>query len=276
MLAFGHDLSGMSALHFLRDAALGAKTKQWFKIRGGNDRLPAAFAAVLSDRIRYGAAVVRWQQDERSARATYLRDRTPVTVSGDYLVCAIPASLFRDIEVTPPLPAAKRLALTELGSLPMARVFLQTTRRFWLDRGETGWAATDDPMDIWDYTRDQHGSRGILGAYLSGRIAHEVTALEPRGRGRFVLERMERAHPGTTAHFEGSASHSWIDDPWARGAGAEFHAGQISRHYQVLRTSDARIYFAGEYTSPWSSWMNGALESGHRVARDIIARDMHA
>ena len=273
MLAFGHDLSGMSALHLLRDVAVGSSTKQWFKIRGGNDRLPAAMAAALSDRIRYGAAVVRLQQDDEAARVTYLRDRTPVTIAGDYVVCAIPAALFRTIEVAPELPAAKRAALTELGSLPMARVFLQTKRRFWLDRGETGWAATDDPMDVWDYTRDQPGGRGILGAYLSGGIAERVTKLEGGERGRFVLARMERAHPGTTEHFEGSASQSWIDDPWARGAGAEFQAGQLSRYYHVLREPAGRLFFAGEYTSPWSGWMNGGLESGQRAAREIRARD---
>jgi monoamine oxidase len=273
MVAFGHDLSGMSTLHFLRDTVVSTTTRQWFKIRGGNDLLPAALAATLSGNIRYGAAVVRLQQSDTSVQVTYLRDQTPVTIAGDYILCTIPAAVMRSLEVSPELPAAKRAALNELGALPMARVHLQTRKRFWLERGETGWAATDDPMDIWDYSRDQPGQRGILGAYLSGAIAHTVTALGTRERGRFVLERMERVHPGVTEHFEGSASHSWIDDPWARGAAAEFAPGQMSRHYQTLRAPVGRIYFAGEYTSPWSGWMNGALESGHRAADALVGRD---
>jgi monoamine oxidase len=273
LIGLGHDLSGMSALHLLRDAALGAKTRQWFKIRGGNDRLPAALAATLSDSIRYGAPVVRLQQTDASVQVTYLRDRTPVTLAGSYVVCTVPAAVMRAVEVSPELPAAKRAALQDLGSLPMARVHLQTRRRFWLERGESGWAQTDDPMDIWDYSRDQPGRRGILGAYLSGAIAHKVTAMASPDRGRFVLERMERVHPGVTEDFETSASYSWIDDPWARGASAEFAPGQMSRLYQTLRAPVGRIYFAGEYTSPWSGWMNGALESGHRAADAIIARE---
>jgi monoamine oxidase len=204
---------------------------------------------------------------------TYLRDRTPVTLAGSYVVCTVPAAVMRAVEVSPELPAAKRAALQDLGSLPMARVHLQTRRRFWLERGESGWAQTDDPMDIWDYSRDQPGRRGILGAYLSGAIAHKVTAMASPDRGRFVLERMERVHPGVTEDFETSASYSWIDDPWARGASAEFAPGQMSRLYQTLRAPVGRIYFAGEYTSPWSGWMNGALESGHRAADAIIARE---
>lgn len=272
MVAFGHDLSAMSTLHLLRDTAVGAKTRQWFKIRGGNDRLPGAFAAALAENIRYGAAVVRLEQDDSGVRVTYLRNRAPVTVSGDYIVCTVPASVMKSVEIRPALPDVKRTAVHELGSLPMARVHLQTARRFWLERGETGWGATDDPMDVWDYSRDQPGRRGILGAYLSGRIAETVTGLDPESRERFVLERMERLHPGATEHFEVGASYSWIDDPWARGAGAEFHPGQLTRYYQALRAPEGRIYFAGEYTSPWSGWMNGGLESGERVAALIASR----
>ena len=272
MIAFGHDLKSMSALHLLRDTAVGMRTRQWFKIRGGNDRLPAALAASLAGDIRYGAAVVRLEQDDHRVRVTYLRDRTPVTVAGDYIVCAIPASVVKHVEISPALPEPKRTALLDLGSLSMARVHLQTNRRFWLDRGDTGWGATDDPMDVWDYSRDQPGRRGILGAYLSGQIAETVTGLNASSRGRFVLERMERLHPGVTEHFEVSASYSWIDDPWARGASADFHTGQMTRYYQALRAPEGRIYFAGEYTSPWGGWMNGGLESGERVAAQIARR----
>ena len=272
MVAFGHDLSGMSALHLLRDAALGAKTRVWFKVRGGNDRLPAALASALSREIRYGAPVVRLEQNDSSVRVTYLSGGSPATLDGSYIVCALPASVMGSVEIRPELPHAKRTALQELGSLAMARVHLQTARRFWLERGETGWATTDDPMDVWDYSRDQPGQRGILGAYLSGAIAERVTRVGQQERGHFVLERMERAHPGVTEHFETSGSHSWLDDPWARGAGARFGPGQLSRHYGALRAPAGRIIFAGEYTSPWSGWMNGGLESGERAAAAVAAR----
>jgi monoamine oxidase len=74
------------------------------------------------------------------------------------------------------------------------------------------------------------------------------------------------------AHFEGSASYSWVTDPWALGAAAEFKAGQLSRFYGPLRAPKGRIHFAGEHTSPWSGWMNGGHESGSRAAAEIITR----
>jgi monoamine oxidase len=272
MVALGHDLADMSALMFLRDAALGMATKQWFKIRGGNDLLPQAMAKGLAERIWYGAPVVRVEQDSSAVRVTYLRGETPVTIGGDYVVWAIPLPVMRRVEVAPALSTIKRAAIDEVGSLAMARVFLQSRRRFWLERGETGWGTTDDPIDVWDYTRDQPGVRGILGAYTSGGMARQVTALESSKRGPFVLEMMERLHPGIREHYEGGSSYSWIDDRWALGAAAEFQAGQLSKYYAPLRVSEGRFYFAGEHTSPWSGWMNGGLESGHRVAAEIQTR----
>jgi monoamine oxidase len=271
MIALGHDLEGMSTLQFLRDIALGASTKQFFKIRSGNDQLPKAFAATLTEKIHYGAAVTRIEQDDTSVRVAFQRGASPVTVTGDYLICTLPAPVLRSVEIVPSLPASKRAAIDQVGGLAMARVFLQTRRRFWLERGESGWASTDDPIDVWDYTRDQPGVRGILGAYTSGRMARRLTTMEPTARGPLVLEMMERVHPSTREHFEVSASYSWVNDPWALGAAAEFNPGQLSAHYQALRTPEGRIHFAGEHTSPWSGWMNGGLESGIRAAVEIQA-----
>jgi monoamine oxidase len=261
MVAFGHHLEGMSAAMFMRDAALGAATKQWFKIRGGNDLLPGGLAAKLASKIRYGSPVVRIDQDSTSVTATYLRGNLPVRVKGDRLICAMPLAVMRRVEI-PSLSHARRAAIDQL----------QASRRFWLERGETGWGASDDPIDVWDYTRDQPGVRGILGAYTSGRMAHQVTALDKAARGPFVLEMRDRIHPGMREHYEGSASYSWLEDPWALGAGVEFKAGQFSKYYSLLRQPEGRIHFAGEYTSPWAGWMNGGLESGERAAAEIRAR----
>jgi monoamine oxidase len=269
MIALGHDLEEMSALQFLRDAALGARTKQWFKIRGGNDLLPKAFSTALADKIRYGARVTRIEQDPRSVRVTYHSADVPVTAVGGYAVCTLPIPTLRSVELSPALSPKKRAAIEQIGSLSMARVFLQCRRRFWLERGDSGWGATDDPIDVWDYTRDQPGLRGILGAYTSGRMAHQITKMDSTERGLFVLGMMERLHPGSRENFEVSASHSWITDPFALGAAAAFSSGQLSSHYQALRVPEGRIHFAGEHTSPWNGWMNGGLESGHRAAAEV-------
>jgi monoamine oxidase len=272
MMQVGHDLDGMSALQLLRDTAVGMNTRVWYKIRGGNDQLPKAFAAALATKIQYGAPIVRIEQDSSSAGVVYLHAGAPTRLTADFLVCTIPLPVLRRIELAPAWSPLKRAAIDEVDNLAMARVYLQSRTRFWLDRGESGWGQTDDPIDVWDYTRDQPGTRGILGAYTSGRMARQITARDPAERGPFVLEMMERLHPGIREHYEGTASYSWITDPWVLGAAAEFKSGQLSKYYAALRQPEGRIHFAGEHTSPWNGWMNGGLESGLRVAQEIRRR----
>jgi monoamine oxidase len=40
-----------------------------------------------------------------------------------------------------------------------------------------------------------------------------------------------------------------------------------------VAAAEGRVHFAGEHTSPWTSWMQGAIESGLRAAREIAAAD---
>ena len=42
---------------------------------------------------------------------------------------------------------------------------------------------------------------------------------------------------------------------------------------QCARRAEGRVHFAGEHTSLWIAYMNGALESGERAASEILQAD---
>ena len=64
---------------------------------------------------------------------------------------------------------------------------------------------------------------------------------------------------------------AWPEEAWTE-AGYSFPApGQITAFGPALREGIGRLHFAGEHTSIWIAWMNGALESGERAAREIMA-----
>jgi monoamine oxidase len=69
--------------------------------------------------------------------------------------------------------------------------------------------------------------------------------------------------------FESGLSHIWHEDEWARGAFAYFEPGQMATLLPIAQQPEGRIHFAGEHTSAWHGWMNGALESGNRAAEEI-------
>lgn len=260
----------VSALDLLREAAHRQERKQSFTIRGGTDRLPRALAARVADRIHYGTPVIRIEQNASSVRAVALQGKTARPFAADRLVCTIPFSVLRRVEVGPSFTPQKRAAIAQLEYTSVARVFVQTRTRFWVDEGLSGNASTDLPvMGVYERTINQAGTRGILESYTAGANARRLTQLSERDRLASVLAGMAKVFPRIADQYEGGASKSWDDDEWSRGAYAWFRPGQMTAMLPHIASAEGRIHFAGEHTSSSPGWMEGALESAERVTREI-------
>jgi monoamine oxidase len=67
-------------------------------------------------------------------------------------------------------------------------------------------------------------------------------------------------------------AHDWVGDPYTRGTWTVLRPGQVHAAWSALREPEGRIHFAGAHTAlRWPSFMDGAIESGFRVA-DEVAR----
>ena len=80
---------------------------------------------------------------------------------------------------------------------------------------------------------------------------------------------MENIIPEIRQYFEGGISKLWDEDPWARGASSWYKPGQMSELWPHVPGPEGRVHFAGDHTSAWIRWMQGALESGNRAAREV-------
>ncbi len=258
-----------SALDFLRDDLGHRGAKHLSKIRGGNDLLPKALAALLADRIHYASPVVRIEQDARSVRAICAQAGATRTHSADRLICAIPFSCLGQVETAPAFSPEKQNAIRQLHYDPVVRVYCQTRSRFWAAEGLSGFANTDHPTEIWHPTFDQPGKRGILMAYLEDGLTRRVAAMPAAERVRFGIEAMEKVHPRLRENLEDAFSLCWAEQPWARGAYAIFEPGQVTALPAAIQRPEGRMHFAGEHASSWPGWMQGALESGLRAAREV-------
>jgi monoamine oxidase len=260
-----------STLFMLRNQALNHKVNTYYKIRGGNDLLPKAFALKLSEQIRYSAPVVKIQQDSQSVQAMFLSGGSAHTIAGDILICAVPFSVQKNIEVSPPFSLEKQRAIEQLPYLSASKIFLQSQKRFWVDERLSGFAVTDLPISqIWDMTYKQPGTRGILQAFPISLHSRRMTAMTETERITFALENVEKIYPGIRKNYEGGVTYCWDEDPWARGASSYYKPGQISSLLPHVAKPEGRIHFAGEHTSIWiDGWMQGALESGNRVAHEV-------
>jgi monoamine oxidase len=91
-------------------------------------------------------------------------------------------------------------------------------------------------------------------------------------RSSFAAVEVNRVMPGLQDVYETGMSKCWDDDEWARGAFAFCLPGQATTLTPAVARVEGRIHFAGEHTSALTGWMQGALESGLRAAREVNER----
>lgn len=235
------------------------------KIKGGNDNLPKAFARRLAEKISYGSPVVKIEQDANSARVTFLDKGKSQTVSADRVLCALPFSVLRNIDLPTTFPEKKINIIRNLRYASVSRVYLQTKRRTWEEKGLNGFAITSNGVEIWQPTWNQPGPRGILMTYNRPGEAERIAAMKESDRISSTLTQLDGWFPGLQENFERGATKCWIEDEWARGAWS--FVGP--RDLVAASSPVGRIHFAGEHLSPWFSWMQGALDSGLRVVKEI-------
>lgn len=124
------------------------------------------------------------------------------------------------------------------------------------------------PQQIWHFTHDQPGPRGLLVSFLSGPMGDKAGDMEPEARDRLIIDEMERAHPGLKANRKTMHVKIWHKDPWAKGALGLTGPGQICGIPPDAGKPEGRIHFAGEYLSHFQGWIQGALHSGLRAVAE--------
>lgn len=242
------------------------------QIVGGSDRLAQALAARLRGRIVYDAAVTRLRQQEAGVTVTYaIRGGRPRRLQADYLVCAIPLSVLRDIDND--LPGDLQAAIRAVPHSAAGKIGLQFRRRFWEEDDHIFGGAARTDQDIAQIVYPSHGflsRKGVLvGYYIQGAAARPVGDLPPEARLALALEQGGRIHPQYAADFEQAFSVAWHRVPWSRGAWAQMPRELKARLQQPV----GRVYFAGDHLN-LNAWMQGAFESARHVARGIHARAM--
>lgn len=268
---WGEGIASVSALCVLRDSLLQNGSNAHYRFADGVDRLPQAFASALGDRVQTRCRVIAIEQVESQLRIAYLRDGKRETISADRAICALPFWLLREIETPAQWSAGKRAAIAAQRAFSALRTTFQMRSRYWLAHGENGQAQTDlgGISAVYDVGAFQTAKRGLLQTYSGGAQARRLAALPEAERHDEILRALDRVFPGALAQCESAASWSWDAQPHVRGASAWFAPGEMTRHAAHLASVEGRVHFAGDHTSPWIRWMQGALYSGLRAAREV-------
>jgi monoamine oxidase len=242
------------------------------QVVGGMDRLPAALARRLEDRIVYRAAVREIRQSERGVWAIYADAKgRPRRVDADYCVCTIPLPVLNDIQTDLSQPVHAAISAARYDGA--GKIGLQFKRRFWeQDDGIYGgrsWTSQEVGQIIYP-SHGFNGSSGLLVGYFLD-FRGSMRKRPPAERQRLALEQGARIHPQYAAEFASAFSVSWPLVPWSRGSWMS-ETEEAHRVVEALRQPDGRVHFAGDYMTDMSSWMQGAFESARDVAAAIHRR----
>ncbi len=268
------DPEELSLVAFVDQFATTDESAGWsmYRIVGGNDRLPAALAAGLGDRVQFGTELVALSHRGREVRAALKQARTVSQLTCDYVVLAMPATLLRRVPITPALPAQQHDAIARLKYGKATRTLLQFSSRFWRAAGRPRAFGSELPFGaVWEANEDQRGRPGILALLAGGSASDATQTIVARSGMRGLATSLDWLGSGD-ADLLRSQQVVWEADPWARGGYAYFDPAFDPSLRQWLARPFGRLFFAGEHTSfRWQGYMNGAVESGRRAAAEIEA-----
>ncbi len=257
------------ALGAVPDLAYHFGDQNLFRILGGNEQLPQAMAALLdSDRIVLDAPVTAIDQTGPRVKVTVADGRE---FFGDAVISTIPFSVLPEVTVTPGWSAGKRRMFAEMEWDNTVKVIVQTRTPAWLAQGVHGWpmAGGDRSWErVIDITGNEPGGHGNVFFYLNGANAEAEVSRPREVRAQAILEAFQADLPGLLDDVITVQDFAWPEQPWIK---ASFGGPPIGGGWMIAEWTrpEDRLHFAGDFTTMKSGWVEGAIESGLRAARQI-------
>lgn len=261
--------TGSPALGALPDLAYHFGDQNLFRIHGGNQRLPEAMAtAIGQEKIVLGAPVVSLTQDATGVKVTVKDGRS---FQGDYAISTIPFSVLGEVEVRPGWSQGKARMFREFEWSNTVKVVVQTKSPGWLSKGVHGWpmAGSDRPWErVIDITGNEPGGFGSLFFYLNDRNAESYLSRPAATRGEELVRMFQGDLPGLIEDVVTIKEVAWSEQPWIRQS---FGGPPLNGSWMIQEWTrpEGRVHFAGDFTTMKTGWVEGAIESGLRAARQI-------
>ncbi len=270
---YGREMEEQSALNLLY--WFGSDVEAYderYKITDGVQQIPELLAAQYEDRVRYGKVVTSISEDSAGAFTVTFADGTHA--EADFLVCALPFTILRELDVDVEMADVKRRCIDTLGYGTNAKLILPFQTRYWREQGDYGAVLTDSGLQAgWDQTALFPGTFGAFANFTGG--AHGVALGEGSvaEQAEAALAQLEAFWPGIRdAAGNDPVRHHWPSIPTMKGSYSSYLVGQWTGIGGAEPEAIRRMFFCGEHTSyEFQGYMNGAAESGARAASEVIA-----
>jgi monoamine oxidase len=276
-MIFGVEMDELPVLHFLMYANAGGglmrlceieDAAQESRIVGGTQQLAMGLARRLGDSVHLGAPVRRIEQDH--AGVTLRTDAGEVRARR--AVIAVPPAISTKIEFGPELPTARRQLAQRMPMGCTIKCHAVYDRAFWREAGWSGEVVADGNPITAVFDNTTHDGTPALLAFLVGRPARIWSQRTAEERRDMVLSHLARWFGEPARTPVAWVEKDWSEEPWTGGCPIGVPTlGTLTTYGRALRAPVGRLHWAGtETATEWMGFMEGALQSGERVAREIL------
>lgn len=140
---------------------------------------------------------------------------------------------------------------------------------FKLSQVEQGWFATCYKSSPYVFAFSDHNgtkSHGPDGTWCIGFGYNGH--LEDKRDSKAIIEQFKN-NIRPDAEIKLYATHDWINDPYAKGVWSCWGPGSMTKYWQELQKPHGRVIFASaDWADGWRGFVDGAIEMGHKAARD--------
>ncbi|MEV7228187.1 FAD-dependent oxidoreductase [Polymorphospora sp. NPDC051019] len=265
-------LSSGGGLHYLTAFSGGA---QQDRIAGGAHLLADRMAAALARPVRLGTPVTDLRPGDGSHPVRVVGPGLAVRCA--WVVVAVPPGPAARIRSLPPGVRQPPAPARTMGAT--VKLHLVYDRPFWTDAGLSGWVtAGTGPLR---YVVDDSAGRaglGVLVGFVTGPDAHRYAAQAPAVRRAAVLDRLAGWFGPAARRPLALLERDWQAEPTVEGCYAAVPEPgwwtTAGRPPWSATAPDGPVLWAGTERSPeFYGHLEGAVRSGQRAARQIVAAD---
>jgi len=266
-LAAAGNESTPGTIERLVSTAGGAQEQRFI---GGSQLVPIKLADRLGRRVVLGQPVRRIVTQKGSVTA--IADGYRVTAR--HAIVAIPPPLAARIDYHPQLPALRDQLTQRMPMGTVMKVHAVYPEPFWRADGLAGQVVADTPpaQVTFDNT-PRSGKPGILMAFIEATAARQHLGGSRDALRSEVLKNFSDYFGPQAANPTSFHVSDWQEEPWTRGCPVCFTAPGVLLDYgRAIREPVGRIHWAGTETATfWNGYMDGAVRSGERAAREVLA-----
>ena len=237
---------------------------------GGAQELSIRMARALEGRVVLSSPVRRVLQEDGGV----VVEADAVSVRARAVIVAVPPVLRGRIEYVPALPPVQDGLSQRMPMGAVIKCHAVYDTPFWREAGLNGRAEGDTgPCRTTCDNSSPEEEAGVLTGFILGSDAREWGRRPSAERRQAVLGCFARYFGEGALYPRGYAELDWGTEVYSRGGYAGVPVpGFFLDHGRALQEPVGRVYWAGtETASRWNGYMDGAVESGSRAAREVLS-----